>query len=296
MIKTLTEDNFEDFKNYCIAHRSDHDESFLYDEDLDEFIIGNNNPTYLLYREDQVVAVCSIIQDAHHLMGNKARVRIFHSSSNMLEDYEILLQSILPLNPMIHRIIMFIPEENDKSRLIVEKMGFIIERYSYVMNRSNQAITEFHFPDGFELTDFVLNRDENDYLHVRNTAFAHLKGSETPITKEQVNEQMQAGKILSGGAKILRHKGEPVGIIRIEHEYDQGKDYSFIAPLAILPEYQGKGLGSQLLRAGIKTGYDNGFKDCMLSVNAENENALKLYYKEGFKKTFEMVCYNLKIK
>ena len=41
MIKTLTEDNFEDFKNYCIAHRSDHDESFLYDEDLDEFIIGN---------------------------------------------------------------------------------------------------------------------------------------------------------------------------------------------------------------------------------------------------------------
>ena len=66
----------------------------------------------------------------------------------------------------------------------------------------------------------------------------------------------------------------------MESESEGGKDYSFVAPLAILPEHQGKGLGSSLLRAGIQIGYDNGYKDCMLTVNGENENALKLYYKD----------------
>jgi mycothiol synthase len=259
-------------------------------------MIGNDNPTYLLYGENEVVGVCSIIQDEYHLKGNKARVRIFHCSLNRLEDYEMLLEKVLPLDPRVKSIIMFILNKNIISREIVEKMGFVVERYSYVMERSGKEPVEFVFSDGYELTDFVAGRDEADYLHVRNTAFSTLKGSETPHTKEQVMDYMKSGQILVGGAKILRYKGEPVGIIRMEHEIEQGKDYSFVAPLAILPEYQGKGLGSNLLRAGIKIGFDNSYEDCMLTVNVENENALKLYFKEGFEKTFEVVCYNLIIK
>ena len=296
MIKKLNQDNFKDFKKYCLAHRTDHDESFLYDEDLNEFKIGKENPTYLLYGESGIDAVCSMIQDEYQINGKKARVRIFHSSLNKIEDYEKLLKKILPLDPRIERIIMHIPSQNIVSREVVEKMGFFIERYSYVMERVNQELNEYSFPDGFELTAFVSNRDEEDYLHVRNTAFANLKGSETPQTKEHLMNHMKPDQILIDGAKILRYHGKPVGVIRMEHEHDQGRDYSFVAPLAILPEYQGQGLGSHLLRAGIKIGFDNGYKDCMLSVNAENENALKLYYKEGFEKTYEMVCYNLIIK
>jgi len=296
MIKILSQDNFEEFKQYCLAHRSDHDESFLYDEDLEEFVIGNDNPTYLLYDDSKLQGVCSIIQDAYHLKGSKARVRIFHSSRNTLEDYEILLRNVLPLHSLVDRIVMHIPEQNVISRSIVEKIGFFIERYSYVMERTDQEPKEFHFPDGFELTDFVTGRDEEDYLYVRNRAFANLKGSETPITKEQVKDQMKPGHTLPGGAKILRFHGAPVGIIRMDQEHEKGKDYSFVAPVAILPEYQGKGLGVQLLRAGIQAGYDNGYKDCMLTVNAENESALKLYLKEGFEKTDVMVCYHLIIK
>jgi mycothiol synthase len=296
MIVKLSKENFSDFKQYCITHRTEHDESFLYDEDLEGFEIGNDNPTYLLYGDKELKGVCSFIQDAYHLKGNKARVRIFHCKSNQQKDYERLLEKMLPLDSKVERIIMYIPIQNTVSRQIAEKMGFFIERYSYIMERINQKPNEFFFKDGYELTDYVSNKDEDDYLYVRNAAFASLKGSEVPQTKEQVIEYMKPGQILTNGAKILRYNGNPVGIIRMEHELDQGKDYSFVAPLAILPEHQGKGLGTRLLRAGIQIGCDNGYNDCMLAVNAENENALKLYLKEGFEKTFEVACYNLKVK
>jgi len=293
MIKRLDHDNFNDFKAYCIEHKGEHDESFLYDEDFDEFEIGYDNPTYLLYGEQGIEGVCSIIQEAYYLNGNKARVRIFHCKNNRLEDYKRLLEKILPLDSRAQRIVMFIPSSNIISRKIVEEMGFFIERYSYVMERCDKEPKEYSFPDGFSLTDFVANRDEEDYLNVRNKAFETIIGSETPITKEQVTDSMKEEKILIGGGKILRYKGRAVGVIRMELENEEGKDYSFVAPLAILPEYQGKGLGSNLLRAGIKVGCENVYNDCMLTVNAENENALKLYINEGFEKTMEVVCYNL---
>jgi len=295
-IKNLDNSNVNEFKEYCKAHRKEHDESFLYDEDLDEFKIGNENPTCLLYGDKGVEGVCSIIQDEYHLKGKRARVRIFHCSSNRTDDYRLLFDNINSLNEKVEKIIMFVPIRNTISRNIIEEMGFVIERFSYIMERTGMEPLDYSFPDGYELTDYIAGRDEEDYMHVRNIAFSTLRGSEVPLTKEQVISSMKPEKILKGGAKILRYYGSPVGIIRVEHEVEQGKDYTFVAPLAILPEHQGKGLGSNMLRAGIKTGFDNGYTDSMLTVNVENENALKLYFKEGFKATCEVACYNLKIR
>jgi len=295
MIKVLTEDLFEDFKQYCLTYRKELDDSFLYDEDIDAFEIGNDNPTYLLYKGNELEGVCSIMQDEYHLRGGKARVRIFHCRNDRQEDYETLLDKTFPLDPRVERVVLFIPSENLVTNAIAEKLGFFIERYSYAMVRIDKEPNEYLFSDGYELTDMVIGRDEADYLHVRNTAFSTIRGSETPQTIDQVKEFMKPGKILEGGAKILRYKGEPVGVIRMEHENDQGKDYSFVAPLAILPGYQGKGLGSNLLRAGIQVGVDNGYKDCMLTVNVENEGALKLYLKEGFETISKVICYHLKV-
>lgn len=296
MIKILDKHNFSEFKSYCMTYRNEHDESFLYEEDLDGFEIGYDNPTYLLYGDDGLEGVFSVMQDEYYLRGKKARVRIFHCKRNRLEDYKQLLEKLLPLDPKVEKLNMFIPNDNITAKVIIEAMGFIVERFSFVMERNGKAPNSYCFPEDYELSEFSLNRDEEDYLYVRNTAFANVVGSETPHTKEQVMDYMKAGQILKGGAKILRYKGQPVGIIRMEHENEEGEDYSFVAPLAILPEQHGKGLGSNLLRAGIKIGYDNGYPNCMLCVNVENENALGLYIKEGFEKKLEVACYALKLK
>ena len=68
-----------------------------------------------------------------------------------------------------------------------------------------------------------------------------------------------------------------------------------IGPLAILPEYQGKGLGRQLLRASLQFAKENSYKRTILSVNGENERAQALYIQEGFKQVEGVTCYQFEL-
>jgi mycothiol synthase len=70
-----------------------------------------------------------------------------------------------------------------------------------------------------------------------------------------------------------------------------------IGPLAIIPEYQGKGLGRILLRASLRFAREKSYKRTILCVNAENERAKALYNQEGFRQVEAVACYvyNLKL-
>ncbi|HQJ24170.1 MAG TPA: N-acetyltransferase, partial [Bacillota bacterium] len=65
-----------------------------------------------------------------------------------------------------------------------------------------------------------------------------------------------------------------------------------IGPLAVLPGYQGKGLGRALLRAILAYAGERR-TDAVLSVDSTNESALRLYSEEGFKKVKGFACYVL---
>ena len=77
-------------------------------------------------------------------------------------------------------------------------------------------------------------------------------------------------------------------------ENENGEDVAFIEAVGILNSYQGRGLGKNLIRAGLEFSMDSGFNNVMLSVNAENERAADLYVREGFKKEALIICYHLK--
>lgn len=47
-LKSLDEVNVNDFVDYCLKHRNEVDDSFLYDQDLEGFKISSENPTYLV--------------------------------------------------------------------------------------------------------------------------------------------------------------------------------------------------------------------------------------------------------
>jgi mycothiol synthase len=64
-----------------------------------------------------------------------------------------------------------------------------------------------------------------------------------------------------------------------------------IGPVAVIPKYQGKGLGRILLRAALQFAKEKGYKGTILSVNGENERAQALYIQEGFKQVEAVVCY-----
>jgi mycothiol synthase len=73
-------------------------------------------------------------------------------------------------------------------------------------------------------------------------------------------------------------------------EYE-GSPIVNIGPLAIIPEYQGRGLGRALLRASLSFAKEKGYSRTILCVNAENERAKALYLDEGFKQVEAVTCY-----
>lgn len=292
-IEALRSERIKEFIDYCKSHRIEVDDSFLYDDDLKNFKPDDENPTYILLNDkNEISGVVSLIIDDYHKRGNRGRFRIFHSTIVNREAYEMLFKAISNHTDDIKNLNLFINEENTKVTAIVENLGFKIERYAHHLIRDDIEITEASFPQGYELRTFQFGKDEEVWCEVRNAGFANLAGSKTARTPQWVSKMKDDENLLEGGMKLLYHNEEAVGQVAISKELDNGIMYTFIFSLCLKPEYQGMGLGRNLLRSALIYGRNKGMPNGMLTVNAENDNAVSLYLQEGFKKAETMVCYN----
>lgn len=77
---------------------------------------------------------------------------------------------------------------------------------------------------------------------------------------------------------IIERDGEPVGTIRLSLEGDVGGIYGFV----VVPEWQGKGIGRDVLRRMCRRLRDEGARDIRLEVHVDNPHALRLYTSLGF--------------
>lgn len=291
-IEALKNEGVCAFVNYCRKHRGEIDDSFLYDEDLRSFELNNENPTYVIRDENgEVKAAASLIIDSYNRRGRKARFRIFHSEVDDINTYEMLLKAVLKHTEGIDKLFIFIPVVNNKLMKFIEEMKFSIDRYAFFLVREDIEVPDFILQDGYEIMPFVADRDEETWCMVRNAGFAKLKGSETPITKEMFSKMISSDDNIDGGSMILFHGDKPVGVVRGTKDEYEGIPVMHIGPLAIIPEYQGRGLGRIMLRAAIKFAREKAYKRVVLSVNAENERAKSLYLQEGFKQEEAVVCY-----
>ncbi|WP_461614762.1 GNAT family N-acetyltransferase [Clostridium sp. Marseille-QA1073] len=296
-IENLTQERMGDFIRYCKSHRKEVDDSFLYDEDLKRFKLGEENPTYLLIDEEEnIIGATSLIIDEYNKKGKKGRFRIFHSITNNVEGYRKMLGEILKHTEEINKIFVFVKEEDKEIINILNSLNFYIERYSFSLKRDIGPIEAAIFPEAFNLKTFEFNRDEEHWCEVRNAGFAKLKGSEAPRTPEMIREMQYDRGLIPGGMKILYNLDEPVGIVGVWKEIEEDIEYAFIYSLAVKPEFQGKALGKNLLRAALHYGKTLGIDRGMLTVNGENDKALSLYLKEGFYKDEVVICYNYDIR
>lgn len=295
-IQKLKDEMLGQFIDYCKKYSPEHDESFTDDEELTNFKPDKDNPTYVILDDKgSITGAASLMINSYFKQGRKGRFRIFHSIEPHREAYELMHKSMLPHTEGIDRMYLFIPEKRDDISRILKSIGFNIERYSYLMTRSAMEIPDFQFPSGFNLREFKFGRDEKDWCTVRNEAFKTLAGAETPMTPDMIS-RMEGDDNLDGGMMLLYHGEKPVGLIRTARDSYEDLEYAYIGPIAVIPAYQGMGLGRNLLRAGLRCGKDKGLSLGLLTVNAENGNALGLYLKEGFEKEKAIVCFNYDIK
>ncbi|WP_423409040.1 GNAT family N-acetyltransferase [Heyndrickxia sp. MSNUG] len=295
-VEALITERLGDFREYCERHRKELDDSFLYDEDLQNFKIDAENPTYILTdTRGDIKGAASIILDDYHRRGNRARFRIFHCESQEEQNYKMLFAEILKHTNSLEHVFLFVPLVNQELQDVMEKLKFGVERYTFLLVREDLDVLDPSLPEGFEIRSFRPGVDEDAWCRVRNAAFSMLKGSETEITPDMVAKLSSESDYLDGGMMILYENEKPVGVVRgADDEYEDSPIMN-IGPLAILPEYQGKGLGRALLRAAIKFSKEKGYKRCVLCVNAENEQAKALYLQEDFDQTEGVVCYRYEL-
>jgi mycothiol synthase len=296
-VEVGSKENREEFLAYCRVHRLEVDDSYLYDEDLMEFKEGEKNPTFVIREGGVIVAVASIILDDYHRRGNRGRFRIFHSVNQRVEDYQALFHALEPAISDLEHVIVFVSDEDPKMAEAMEALGFFVERSSCLLRRETKEIQPLpELPDGFSLQIFQPGIDESNWAGVRNQAFAKLLGSQTPLTEEQVVKMTQEDVHLPQGMMILFDRTQAIGLVRGADDEYEDQPIMDIGPLAVLPEYQGRGLGRYLLRAAISFGKQKGYGKVVLSVNAENERAKSLYLKEGFVQVEGIRCFRWNIK
>lgn len=291
-VEALTAERVKDFFDYCRKHRNEVDDSFLYEEDLKAFEPNAENPTYIMINQQgEIIGAASLIIDEYNRRGQRARFRIFHSEREDTSNYKGLLQALLKHTEGLKKVYIFVPLNNKPLMEYMEQLDFSLERYAFVLVREDLDVPEVNVPKDYRIESFRPGTDERIWSEVRNAGFAKLKGNETPVTPEMVAKMVSSNDYLDGGMKIISHLGKPVGIVRgADDEYENAPIMN-IGPLAIIPEYQGLGLGRLLLRASLQFAKEKGYNKTILSVNGENERAQALYIKEGFKQVEGVACY-----
>lgn len=116
---------------------------------------------------------------------------------------------------------------------------------------------------------------------------------EEVITKEEFEERIQAKEIF-----IARIQDEIVGYItfNIKEKNNPAMRYRKqlqIEAICVDEEKRGEGVGTELLEKTKEFGKENGCTDMYLTVNQENQNAIKVYEKFGFK--VKSIAYSMQI-
>lgn len=286
----VNKENQVQLYDYCSKFAVEHDSSYVPGRD---FEISVEHPSYLLVNDGLVIGAVSLMRTKRFLSVNKGRFSIFHSKTGKIESYSQLLEAIRPHMEDLQNVFMFIPEKNEGSAGILSGLGFGIERFSFVLERSEAALAEPVFPKGITVHPLDPTDQEGiiQFAACLNEEFRDLAGH-TPSTAEDLQPWFEDKSYLEGGMCLLKKGQEAIGTIALYRETDD-IEAGEIGAFGILEGYRGQDLGRNLLRYGINFLIGKGLSPVILSVNGENHGAIKLYEKEGFILTESVVCYAL---
>lgn len=181
-------------------------------------------------------------------------------------------------------------EDNTLARLILEKAGFRSVRCFFEMSVEIDIIPEQQMPATFPIRSLQIG-EAAVLTELQNHAYAGSWGY-NPNTVEEISYSIgTAGDALEGICLAL-DKDRPVGYfwMRIEHDR-QGKLRGRVSMLGTDPDYRGRGIGKELLLAGLSYLKSRGLHVVQLTVDSENVVAESLYRSVGFKQIDSSLWY-----
>jgi len=103
-----------------------------------------------------------------------------------------------------------------------------------------------------------------------------------PKLSSRINIDQYANKIFEKAVRFEAiNQGKIIGLVAI-YCNDEKKSSAYITSVSVKKDYQGMGIGSELLDAGIKYVKTLEFKSIELEVSSMNIKAINLYEKKNF--------------
>ena len=90
------------------------------------------------------------------------------------------------------------------------------------------------------------------------------------------------GKGIDEASLLMSYDGQAVGVIDVVEVPYKDEKIGWIMDISILPEFQGIGLGQQLIKQSLSNAYYAGYSKIGLGVTLTNKGAYQLYQHLGF--------------
>ncbi len=139
-------------------------------------------------------------------------------------------------------------------------------------------------PSSIETRTFRLGEDEARWLEVNNAAF-HGHPEQGSWTLDTIADRERQSWFDAAGFLLHELSGQLAGFCWTKIQPDDEADEMLgeIYVIAVNPAFQGRGLGKQLVLAGLEYLADKGLRTGMLYVDRDNVEARSLYKGLGFR-------------
>jgi mycothiol synthase len=130
---------------------------------------------------------------------------------------------------------------------------------------------------------FEVGRDEERWLEVNNRAFrGHPE--QGVWTRQELDDREQQPWFDPSGFLLHEVDGELAGFCwtKVQDDAHEEGEIGEIYVIAVNPDFQGRGLGRQLVLAGLDHLSSSGLEKAMLYVDKDNVEARALYFRLGF--------------
>jgi ribosomal protein S18 acetylase RimI-like enzyme len=147
----------------------------------------------------------------------------------------------------------------------------------------DEPIMEPTVPEGLNIIEWRMETKEEKakYIKAYNAAFP-----EKPWNVEGLEHFMKSDMWISGTTITAFMNGEIVGSVMLywkPEEGEQGEKQGFTEHIFVMPPWRKKGVGSALIGMGLSYLKKHGAKTAFLEVRANNENALNVYKRMGYR-------------
>ncbi len=199
----------------------------------------------------------------------------------------LLLASLEHRNPRL-RLRWWIHDAPSQHEPLALSHGFVLERALIELRRWLPGDQR----SGLTTRGIDLERDLEAVIAVNNRAFdGH--GEQGNWTMQDLQRRIEEPWFRPDAIRVIDGAAGIDGFCWVKPHHDEDRPCGEIYVIGVDPQHHGRGLGTELTRAGVDWMTDHGLPEAMLFVDEQNAAALRLYQRLGFSPSRIDRCYSL---